>query len=57
MKGEGLTSVWSITLASRGKEKNSVCFGVYDAVTVSMAPNELNVVLSISGYGDRPEPQ
>jgi hypothetical protein len=57
MKGEGLTSVWAITLQSRLKDKHSVSFGVYDAVVVSMAPQALNVCLSISGYGDRPEPQ
>jgi hypothetical protein len=57
MKGEGLTSVWAVTLQSRLKEKNVAIFGVYDAVTVAMAPDELCVVLSISGYGDRPEPQ
>jgi hypothetical protein len=57
MKGESLTSVWNITLQQRGKEKKSTSFQIYDAVTVAMAPKELNVVLSISGYGDRPEAQ
>jgi hypothetical protein len=57
MKGESLTSVWSIMLQQRGKDKKSARVSMFDAIVVAMAPKELNVVLSISGYGDRPEPQ
>ena len=57
MKGEQLTSVWEVDLKQRQGEKLCDAVAVKDAVSVAMAPGEVNLCVAIDGYGDKPEPQ
>lgn len=57
MKGEGKSAIWGLKLQKRSTEKEKERLQVYDAMEVTMAPDELNVVVMIDGYAFKPEPQ
>ena len=57
MRGEQLTSVWTLTMQQRQKHKKRCELSVLDAVEMCMSPNDLCVVLCLEGYGHKPEPQ
>jgi hypothetical protein len=57
MKGEGLTSVWDVTMKKRDKKNEEVQVAILDAVSLTMARDEICVVLDIKGYAHAEEPQ
>ena len=57
MKGEGKTAIYQLALQKRDQKKEKTRLRIWDAVNVSMAPGEINVVIYNDGYAFKAEPQ
>ena len=57
MKGEQLTSVWTVDLQQRQGKKLRDGLSVKDDVSLAMCPDDLNLCFSLEGYGHQPEPR
>jgi hypothetical protein len=53
--GEHASTVWEVAMTRRTAKPISTSIRVLDLVELSMAPNELFVIISISGYLATPD--